>query len=177
MMLRKGGQGFSVGCFRASAHIIDIQVIEELGKADASTAWVINQGGIFATYASRMPHEMARAIWIDTPRSVVANTPAPTAQAVVVPGGYQVTGRQGFSTGCRHASWLASHAQIIDNGHPRRLDNGEPETRYLFVPVAEAERLAMACSGHARTGTHHSRGHEVFVPERPQSAGAPGRHS
>src|SRR5215510_7576644 len=35
-----------------------IQVIEELGKADTSTAWVINQGGIFATYASRMPHEM-----------------------------------------------------------------------------------------------------------------------
>src|SRR5919108_6496010 len=32
-----------------------IQVIEELGKADASTAWVINQGGIFATYAARMP--------------------------------------------------------------------------------------------------------------------------
>jgi len=81
-----------------------IQVIEELGKADASTAWAVNQGAIFATYAARMPHEVARAIWIDTPRSVVSNTPAPSAQAVVVPGGYQVTGQQGFSTGCRHAS-------------------------------------------------------------------------
>src|SRR5262244_3679936 len=40
-----------------------IQVIEELGKADASTAWVINQGGIFATYAARMPREVAREIW------------------------------------------------------------------------------------------------------------------
>src|SRR3989454_2399309 len=75
-----------------------IQVIEELGKADASTAWMINQGAIFATYAARMPPEVARAIWIDTPRSVVANTPpVPSAQAVVVPGGYRVTGRQGFS--------------------------------------------------------------------------------
>src|SRR5499433_1130839 len=107
-----------------------IQVIEELGKADASTAWVINQGGIFATYASRMPHEVAREIWIDTPRSVVANTPAPTAQAVVVSGGYRVTGRQGFGTGCRHASWLAAHAQIFENGSSRLLENGQPETRY-----------------------------------------------
>src|ERR1700757_4208932 len=32
-----------------------IQVIEELGKADASTAWAVNQGAIFATYAARMP--------------------------------------------------------------------------------------------------------------------------
>lgn len=77
-----------------------VQVIEELGKADASTAWMVNQGGIFATYAARMPHDVARSIWIDTPRSVVANSPAPTAKAVVVPGGYRVTGRQGFSTGC-----------------------------------------------------------------------------
>jgi alkylation response protein AidB-like acyl-CoA dehydrogenase len=143
-----------------------IQVIEELGKADASTAWVINQGGIFATYASRMPHEMARAIWIDTPRSVVSNTPAPSAEAVVVPGGYRVTGCQGFSTGCRHASWVAAHAQIMDNGHPRLLENGQPETRYLFVPVAEAERLdTWHVRGLRGTGTHHFAVHDVYVPE------------
>ena len=46
-----------------------IQVIEELGKADASTAWCVNQGAIFATYAARMPREVARAIWIDPPRA------------------------------------------------------------------------------------------------------------
>jgi alkylation response protein AidB-like acyl-CoA dehydrogenase len=142
-----------------------IQVIEELGKADAGTAWVINQGGIFATYAARMPHEVARAIWIDTPRSVVANTPAPSAEAVVVPGGYRVTGCQGFSTGCRHASWLAAHAQIIENGHPRRLENGQPETRYLFVPVAEAERLdTWHVRGLRGTGTHHFAVRDVYVP-------------
>ena len=49
-----------------------IQVIEELGRADASTAWVTNQVSIFATYAARMETAAARAIWLDTPRSVVA---------------------------------------------------------------------------------------------------------
>ncbi len=72
-----------------------IQVIEELGKADASTGWIVNQGGIFATYAARMPRDVARLIWIDTPRGVVSNSPAPTCKAIVVPGGYRVTGRQG----------------------------------------------------------------------------------
>ena len=141
-----------------------VQVIEELGKADASTAWIVNQGAIFATYAARMPRDVARTIWIDTPRSVVANTPAPSAQAVVVPGGYRVTGRQGFSTGCRHAAWIAPHAQIIDNGQVR-LERGQPETRYMFVPVGEAELLdTWKVRGMRGTGTHHFAVQDVFVP-------------
>src|SRR5205809_3828041 len=141
-----------------------VQVIEEIGKADASTGWTVNQGAIFATYAARMERDVARAIWIDTPRSVVANTPAPTAQAVVVPGGYRVTGRQGFSTGCRHAAWVAAHAQVVENGQ-LRLEDGQPEKRYLFVPVAEAELLdTWHVRGLRGTGTHHFAVHDVFVP-------------
>src|SRR5881397_1891499 len=140
-----------------------IQVIEELGKADASTAWAVNQGAVFATYAARMPRDVARAIWIDTPRGVVANRPAPTATAVLVPGGYRVTGRQGFSTGCRHAAWVAAHAQIIDDGRLRPGSDGQPERRYFFVPVAEAE---LPDTWHVRgmrgTGTHHFAVNDVF---------------
>jgi alkylation response protein AidB-like acyl-CoA dehydrogenase len=142
------------------------QVIEEIGKADASTGWVLNQGAIFATYAARMPHAVARAIWIDPPRAVVANTPAPSARAVVVPGGYRVTGRQGFSTGCRHATWVAAHAQVFDDGQVR-IDpaTGQPEMRYMFVPVAEAELLdTWHVRGMRGTGTHHFAVNDVFVP-------------
>jgi indole-3-acetate monooxygenase len=143
-----------------------IQVLEELGKADASAAWTINQGAIYATYSARMPPAAARAIWIDVPRAVVANTPAPTARAVVVPGGYRVTGRQGFSTGCRHASWVAAHAQVIEDEQIRLDENGTPETRYLYVPVAEAELLdTWHVRGMRGTGTHHFAVDDVFVPE------------
>jgi alkylation response protein AidB-like acyl-CoA dehydrogenase len=142
-----------------------IQVIEELGKADASTGWVTNQVSIFATYAARMPTAAARAIWIDTPRSVVANTPQANAQAVVVSGGYRVTGRQGFSTGSRHASWLAAHATVTEQGRPR-LDEGQPEMRYCFVPRAQAEILdTWQVRGMRGTGTNHFAVNDVFVPE------------
>ena len=141
-----------------------VQVIEEVGKADASTGWCLNQGAIFGTYAARMPREVARRIWIDTPRGVVANTPAATAKAIVVPGGYRVTGRQGFSTGCRHAAWVAAHAQIIENGQVR-LEGALPEARYMFVPVAEAELLdTWHTRGMRGTGTHHFAVNDVFVP-------------
>src|SRR5207237_6616282 len=142
-----------------------VQVLEEIGKADASTGWIVNQGAIFATYAARMPRDVARSIWIDTPRSVVANSPAPSATAVVVPGGYRVTGRQGFSTGCRHAAWVAAHGQVIDNGRLRLEADGEPEKRYFFVPVAQAELLdTWHVRGMRGTGTHHFAVDDVFVP-------------
>jgi alkylation response protein AidB-like acyl-CoA dehydrogenase len=142
-------------------------VIEEIAKADASTAWMTNQTTIFGTHAARMPPDDARAIWIDTPRCVISNTPSPTAQAVVVSGGFRVTGEQGFSTGCRHASWIASRAQIMEDGHPRLLDNGKPETRFLFVPVGEVELLdTWHVRGLRGTGTNHFAVRDVFVPEK-----------
>ena len=128
-------------------------------------AWTVNQGAIYATYSARMPHDVARAIWIDTPRAVVANTPAPTATAIVVPGGFRVTGRQGFSTGCRHASWIAPHVHVIENGQVRLDADGQPEARYVYVPVGEVELLdTWHVRGMRGTGTHHFAVNDVFVP-------------
>jgi alkylation response protein AidB-like acyl-CoA dehydrogenase len=152
-----------------------VQVLEEIGKADASTAWVVNQCAIFATYAARMPCDIARLIWIDTPRCIVANTPLPTAQAVVVPNGYRITGRLGFSSGCRHAPWLAARALIFENGQPR-LNDGQPEERYLFLPAAEAELLdTWHVRGMRGTGTYDFDVRDVFVPSERTvlQAGAP----
>ena len=142
-----------------------VQVIEQLARADASTAWCVNQGAIFATYAARMPRDVARSIWIDPPRAVVANSPAPTGKATVVPGGYRVTAHQGYSTGCRHSAWVAAHCQVIENGELRREASGQPEARYFFVPIAEAAIVdTWQVRGMRGTGTHHFAVDDVFVP-------------
>jgi len=144
-----------------------VQVIEELGRADASTAWAVNQGSVFSTYAARMSREAARAVWADVPRAVVGNSPAPTATAVVVPGGYRVTGKQGFSTGCRHASWIAAYCTVVGANGDKRLEaNGKPEARYCLLPVAEAELYdTWTARGMRGTGTHHFAVDDVFVSE------------
>src|SRR5690349_6625920 len=114
-----------------------------------------------------MPREAAKKIWMDPPRAVVANTPAATGKAVVVPGGYRVTAeRQGFSTGCRHATWVAAHAQVMEHGTTRLERDGTPEMRYLLVPVGEAElHDTWHTRGMRGTGTHHFSVRDVFVPE------------
>ena len=143
-----------------------VLTLEELGKAYASTAWCINQGGVFATYSACLPPEVARTVWVETPRSVVANSPSPVGTAVPVEGGYRVSGRFGFSTGSRHASWLAAHARILDDGQPRLMPDGQPARFYLLVPAAEVELLdTWRTRGMRGTGTHHFAANDVFVPE------------
>jgi indole-3-acetate monooxygenase len=142
-----------------------VQVIEELGKGDASTAWTVSQGANWGAYSARMSPAAAREIWTGTPRSVVSNTPAPTAKAVAVPGGFRVTGRQPFSTGCKHASWVAAHAQVIENGVVRQR-NGRPEARYCLIPKEQVELIdTWHTKGMRGTGTHTFDVKDVFVPE------------
>jgi alkylation response protein AidB-like acyl-CoA dehydrogenase len=112
-----------------------------------------------------MPRAAARAIWIDPPRAVVGNSPSPTGRAVVAPGGYRVTARQGYSTGCRHSTWIAAHCQVIDDGEMRREANGQPEARYLFVPIGDATIVdTWQVRGMRGTGTQDFAVDDVFVP-------------
>src|SRR4051812_17172285 len=116
-----------------------VRVMEELGKADASTAWAVNQGGVFATHAAVVSRDVAREVWVDTPRSVVANMAMPSSTAIPAEGGYRLSGQGGFSTGSRHSAWLALRGRVIDNGRPRVLPNGRQEVRFFLVPAAAAE--------------------------------------
>lgn len=142
-----------------------IRIAEVLGLADASTAWAVDQGMTFASFSAYMQPDAAREIWTNTPRSVVSNTPEPSGKAIVVPGGYRVSGRHGFSTGSRHANWVASQAQVIENGEAR-LRDGKPELRFCFVPREQVEVLdTWHTRGMRGTGTHHFEVNDVFVPE------------
>ena len=141
-----------------------LDIIEEVGKADASVAWCVNQAASFATYAPCMPLDVATRIFQG--RGVVGNTPAATGTAVVVPGGYRVTGKHGFGTGCRHASWMASRAQVVEDGVPRLRADGSPEIRYLMLPAQDAQILdTWDVRGLRGTGTHHWTVDDVFVRE------------
>ncbi len=144
-----------------------IQVIEEIAKADGSTAWCVNQGAVFATHSAYLEPDAAYQIWGENPRSVVANGPAPLgAEAEVVEDGYRVTGRWTFSSGCRHATWLAGIATIVENGQKRRLPNGEPEVRLMLLPKTSANVLdTWDVRGLRGTGSHHFTVDDLFVPQ------------
>jgi indole-3-acetate monooxygenase len=65
----------------------------------------------------------------------------PFGNAVVVDGGYRVTGRWPLGSGCQYSGWIEGGCRILDGDRPRLLPNGTPLTRVLFFSAADCEIL------------------------------------
>jgi alkylation response protein AidB-like acyl-CoA dehydrogenase len=115
-------------------------VLEILATGDGSTAWSLGQNSGCSMLAPYLSHEMAIEVF-GGPRGILAWGPElPGAgKMVAVEDGYRVTGRWGFATGSRHASWLGAHCPIFErDGSPRMGANGRPVVRTIVVPKSEA---------------------------------------
>ena len=128
-------------------------VLEILAQGDGSPAWCLGQNSGCSMTAPYLSHEMAREIF-GGPRGILAWGPEiPGAgQCVAVPGGYRATGRWGFATGSRHASWIGAHCPVFEkDGSLRMGANGRQVTRTMLVPKSEVDdHRQLARAGAAR---------------------------
>jgi len=114
-----------------------MQVVEEVAKADASTAWCLGQNSVCATVSAYMDHDAAKQIWA-TPTDILA-WGSIGGEVRVAPGGYTATGRWEFASGMRQASWLGAHVFVIGpDGQRRRKRDGAPEVRTILFPINKA---------------------------------------
>src|ERR1700733_3863158 len=157
-----GGEEISPIAFMAA--------IEEIAKADASTAWCIAQTSVCSTVARSLKREIAEEIFQKNPRGVLAWGPstAPNSKAVAEPGGFRVTGAWPFASGSRHATWLAAHAPVVESdGAPRRDAAGNPVLRSFLVPRQSATiRDTWQVIGLKGTGSDTYSLTDAFVPEQ-----------
>ncbi len=141
------------------------RVVEEVARADGSAAWCVMQGAISGTLAAYMDADAAREVFSD-PRTVfAAGTPTPAlGRADAVPGGYRVTGRWAFASGCRHCNWVVGRCAVYD-GEQRREDLG-PWVN-LLVPMADARiEDSWDVRGMRATGSDTYVVEDAFVPEQ-----------
>jgi alkylation response protein AidB-like acyl-CoA dehydrogenase len=117
-----------------------IQAIEEIAKADASTAWCVAQTSVCSTIAASLKPETGREIYVKDPHGVLAwGPPNKSGRAVAADGGVRVTGTWQFASGSRHATWLAAHCPVVEpDGTPRKDTNGNPVEITLVFPRASA---------------------------------------
>ena len=115
-------------------------VIEAIARADGSTAWCLSQAGGCAMSAAYLDLPVARAIFGNDPRAVLAWGPGPRVKAIECDGGYRVTGVWAFASGGRHASWLGAHCPIFKaDGSPRLEAGGVPAERTMLVRTEDVE--------------------------------------
>src|ERR1051326_5342162 len=144
-------------------------VLEELAQGDGSTAWCLGQNSGCSMIAPYLPADSAEEVF-GGPRGILAWGPdLPGAgRTVAVEGGYRLTGRWGFATGSRHASWLGCHVPVFEpDGSPRLPPNGRQQVRTMVFRKSEAEIIDnWHVLGLRATGSDSYALEDHFVPQR-----------
>lgn len=158
----------AAGCFRLvrpathgglEASITDaMRALESLARADASVAWTVMIGAGSWIDLAHLPRETFDALYATNPDAITAGVFNPTAAITPVDGGYQVTGRWSFASGCEHADVL------FGNGVEGVVD-GMPQMRGAVFSAGDAViEDTWSVSGLCGTGSHHFHVAGAVVP-------------
>ena len=83
-----------------------------------------------------------------------------------VPGGYRVSGRFPFVSGCQHCEWVWLGCTVIENDVPTVDGNGAPETRQCLLRLSQCEILdTWHTTGLRGTGSNDVVVRDEFVEE------------
>jgi len=143
-----------------------LDAVTEISRHDGSLGWNMFVGNSSALLAPYLPLESARAIYAGG-RTVVAWGPPNQYRAKAVPGGYRISGRWEFASGCRQASWMGAHALVEEKDGSVRLNAaGRPTIRSLLFPVEKARLLdTWNTIGLRGTASDSYELDDLFVPE------------
>jgi 3-hydroxy-9,10-secoandrosta-1,3,5(10)-triene-9,17-dione monooxygenase len=135
------------------------RIVEELTYGCASSAWVYAVLAEHQWIIAQYPEEAQIDVWGDDPKAVASSSLAPRAPAKRVAGGWRLSGRFPFSSGCDYAQWAILGAFLGEMGDPRHI-------AYLLAPLAEVEIVDdWQVLGLAGTGSKSLVLHDVFIPE------------
>jgi alkylation response protein AidB-like acyl-CoA dehydrogenase len=156
------------GCFRmllperlggAGAELADhVAMVRELARVDGSVGWTVLLGSSAPLIFGKLPADAFDAVFTENPDLALAGTFNPTGVATPVDGGYRVTGRWSFASGCQHADWLIAHC-FVDDGRV-------PPLRMMMIPAADAEIIdTWSVAGMCGTGSHDFAVDGLFVAD------------
>src|SRR5207244_41006 len=135
------------------------RIVEELSYGCASSAWVYAVLAEHQWILAQYPEAAQLDVWGDDAEAVASSSLAPRAGAKPVQGGWRLSGRYSFSSGCDFAQWGILGAFLGEMGDPRSI-------AYLLVPLAETEIVDdWQVLGLAGTGSRSLLLHDVFVPQ------------
>ena len=134
------------------------EVIERISQADGSAGWVASFG-MGVTYLASLPVDTFASIYAQTPDVVFAGGIFPPQPAPIVPGGFEVSGRWSFASGCMGAT-------VVGVGISPTGDASQPLPRMAVMsPSKITIDKTWEVIGLTGTGSHDIVVDKVVVPE------------
>src|SRR5918996_2072695 len=111
-----------------------IEIIEELSHADGSAGWWAMIGSDGGFYSAALADDIGRSLYRDLD-AVTAGWVQPGGQLDRFDGGYRLSGRWQFGSGCTHADVMVGGAQVFTDGELVMATDGTPEWRIAMLPA------------------------------------------
>ncbi|MBV8774965.1 MAG: hypothetical protein JO166_21920 [Deltaproteobacteria bacterium] len=80
--------------------------IIEVARSEGCAGWVAGIIGVHPWQTALYPEKTQQEIWGDDPTVMNSSSYAPTGKAERTAGGYRLSGRWSFSSGCDHCGWV-----------------------------------------------------------------------
>jgi len=146
-----------------------VRVVELLAEAAGSVGWNLANNSIGQLVTLGLPEDGVEELYGQRPDTVIAGTAVMGGgRAVPVEGGYRVTGRWPFGTGCQESSWMLGSFQILDGDQPRRSPDGSSAYWRGVFKRSEVQIVdgSWDVAGLRATGSFDWTVEDVFLPER-----------
>jgi indole-3-acetate monooxygenase len=143
-----------------------LRAIEQIAYADGATAWnvmIAFDTGMWAGYLHVTP---ARTLIASIRQPILAGSVNPPGGMTRITGGFRLTGRWRFGSGCQNADVFIVGALLFENGKPTTDSNGTSQMFQAVIPAADiAIHDTWHVSGLRGTGSHDFGVEDLFVPE------------
>ncbi len=110
-----------------------IEVISELGRGCASSAWGCSLGAIHQWALSTFPEQAQQDVWGENPNAIMCGSYAPAAHAEKVEGGYTVQGQWHWASNVDNSDW-ALLGVVFPPDEPGGVS---PGAGFVLVPRAD----------------------------------------
>lgn len=100
-----------------------------IAAACPSSAWVLGVLAVHAWQLALFPEQAQIDVWGKDTNVLISSSYAPTGKVARVDGGFKISGRWSFSSGCDHGQWAFLGGMV-----PPATPDGPPEMRTFLVP-------------------------------------------
>lgn len=90
-------------------------IVTDIASACGSTGWVASILGLHPWHLALFDDQAQREVWGQDKHVRVSSSYAPMGKAKQTDGGYRLSGRWSFSSGCDHASWVFLGGPVLDD--------------------------------------------------------------
>jgi len=137
------------------------RAIIEVGTVCGSSAWILGVIGVHNWHLAIFPPQAQEDVWGEDTSAQLSTSLAPTGTVERVKGGFRLSGRWSFSSGCDFCQWVVLGAVVPPS------NDGEPaDARVFLVPRRDyAIDDNWHVTGLCATGSKDIVVAEAFVPE------------